>query len=73
MKRCAPIESGRFPNPTQTRSGVSKRVLIAYDYACAVCGFDVRLGNQVLGLEAAHIQWHQAGGPDQKQNGLTLR
>jgi len=48
------------------------RVLTAYEYACAVCGFDVRLGTQVLGLEAAHIQWHQAGGPDEEQNGLAL-
>ena len=48
------------------------RVLTAYEYGCAVCGFDVRLGSQVLGLEAAHIQWHQAGGPDEEQNGLSL-
>ena len=25
-----------------------------------------------MGLEAAHIQWHQAGGPDEEQNGLVL-
>lgn len=48
------------------------RILTAYEYACTVCGFDVRLGNNVMGLEAAHIQWHQAGGPDQEQNGLAL-
>jgi putative restriction endonuclease len=48
------------------------RVLNAYEYACAVCGFDVRLGSQVLGLEAAHIKWHQAGGPDEEDNGLAL-
>ncbi len=48
------------------------RILIAYEYACAVCGFDVRLGSQIMGLEAAHIQWHQAGGPDEEQNGLAL-
>jgi predicted restriction endonuclease len=35
-------------------------------------GFDVRLGSQVMGLEAAHIQWHQAGGTDEEQNGLAL-
>ena len=43
------------------------RILTAYEYACAVCGFDVRHGSQVLGLEAAHIQWHQAGGPDEER------
>ncbi len=48
------------------------RVLTAYEYSCAVCGFDVRLGTQVLGLEAAHIRWHQAGGPDEERNGLAL-
>src|SRR6185503_19127739 len=48
------------------------RVLTAYEYACAVCGFDVRLGGHALGLEAAHIQWHQAGGPDVEPNGLAL-
>ncbi len=48
------------------------RILTAYEYACAVCGFDVRLGNQVMGVEAAHIQWHQAGGPDEEPNGLAL-
>lgn len=48
------------------------RILTAYEYSCAVCGFDVRLGNQVIALEAAHIQWHQAGGPDEEVNGLAL-
>lgn len=48
------------------------RILTAYEYACAVCGFDVRLGSQIMGLEAAHIQWHQAGGPDEEPNGLAL-
>lgn len=48
------------------------KVLVAYEYRCAVCGFDVRLGNVTVGLEAAHIKWHQAGGPDQESNGLAL-
>ncbi|HBN75542.1 MAG TPA: restriction endonuclease [Planctomycetaceae bacterium] len=48
------------------------RILAAYGYSCAVCGFDVRLGSQIMGLEAAHIQWHQAGGPDEESNGLAL-
>jgi putative restriction endonuclease len=37
-----------------------------------VCGLDVRLGNVTVALEAAHIQWHQAGGPDAEPNGLAL-
>ena len=34
--------------------------------------FDLWLGDVLVGLEAAHIQWHQAGGPDQVSNGLAL-
>jgi putative restriction endonuclease len=47
-------------------------VLIAYEYRCAVCGFDVRLGPVPIALDAAHIKWHQAGGPDLETNGLAL-
>ncbi len=49
-----------------------QRVLTAYEYRCAVCGFDVRLGSVSIALDAAHIQWHQAGGPDEESNGLAL-
>ena len=47
-------------------------VLKAYEYRCAVCGFDVRLGHLPVALEAAHIKWHQEGGPDVEVNGLAL-
>jgi putative restriction endonuclease len=49
-----------------------ERVLSAYEYRCAVCGFNLRIGNIVVALEAAHIKWHQAGGPDVQENGLSL-
>lgn len=49
-----------------------EKVLQAYDYRCAVCGFDVRLGHTPIALEAAHIKWHQAGGPDTEKNSLAL-
>lgn len=49
-----------------------ENILKAYEYRCAVCGFDVRLGLQPVALEAAHIKWHQAGGPDVEVNGLAL-
>lgn len=49
-----------------------ERILMAYEYRCAVCGFDVRIGNTPIALEAAHIKWHQAGGPDEEPNGLAL-
>ncbi|MFC3016575.1 phosphorothioated DNA-binding restriction endonuclease [Virgibacillus litoralis] len=49
-----------------------EKILRAYGYSCAVCGFNVRLAHTLVGIEAAHIKWHQAGGPDQEENGLAL-
>ncbi|MDI9483971.1 MAG: HNH endonuclease [Bacillota bacterium] len=48
------------------------RVLLAYEYSCAICGFNVRLGSASIALDAAHIKWHQFGGPDIESNGLAL-
>ena len=48
------------------------RILRAYEYKCAICGFNVRLGNTLVVVEAAHIKWHQAGGPDDETNGIAL-
>jgi len=48
------------------------KVLLAYEYRCCVCGHDLRLKQQIIALEAAHIKWFQAGGPDVEQNGLAL-
>jgi len=48
------------------------RVLRAYEYRCCVCGFDLRIGNISAGLEAAHIQWFTAGGPDVETNGFAM-
>ncbi len=47
-------------------------VLAAYGYRCAICGLDVRLGSVSIGIEAAHIKWHQASGPSTVTNGLAL-
>lgn len=49
-----------------------EKILRAYGYSCAICGFDVRLAHTLVGVEAAHIKWHQAGGPDIEENGLAL-
>ena len=49
-----------------------EEVLRAYGYRCAVCGFDLRLDNVPLALDAAHIRWHQALGPSITSNGLAL-
>ncbi len=48
------------------------RVLVAYEYRCAICGFDARMGSTTIALDAAHIMMHQAGGPDTEENGLAL-
>jgi len=48
------------------------RIIRAYEHQCAVCGFNVRVGNTLVALEAAHIKWHQAGGPDVEENGIAL-
>jgi putative restriction endonuclease len=63
----AAATAGRKRDPT-----FRARVLTAYEYRCAACGFDVRLGSVSVALDAAHIRWHQAGGPDEERNGLAL-
>ena len=63
--------SGR--RPYEKRDPKFRRtVLTAYERRCAICDFDVRLDDDLLGLDAAHIKWHAAGGPDRVPNGLAL-
>ncbi|MFI9760735.1 phosphorothioated DNA-binding restriction endonuclease [Streptomyces sp. NPDC051963] len=47
-------------------------VLTAYEYRCAFCGYDGRIGTVPVGLEAAHVRWWAFGGPDGVDNGLCL-
>ncbi|MET8567148.1 phosphorothioated DNA-binding restriction endonuclease [Streptomyces sp. NPDC004783] len=47
-------------------------VLTAYEYRCAFCGYDGRIGAVPVGLEAAHVRWWAFGGPDEVENGLCL-
>lgn len=61
-----------LPQPSEGRTLFRQSVLDAYGHACALCGYDVRLGRADLGLGAAHIQWRPAGGPDHVTNGLAL-
>ncbi|TBL80855.1 phosphorothioated DNA-binding restriction endonuclease [Paenibacillus thalictri] len=49
-----------------------ERILRAYEYSCAICGFNVRLGSNLVAVDAAHIRWHQSGGPDVEDNGIAL-
>ena len=61
-------ESGRRRRSPEFR----RNVLRAYESRCCVCGYDLRLGDLLAGIEAAHIMWHQAGGPDIESNGMAL-
>jgi len=47
-------------------------IIRIYERRCAVCGYDGQLGQSTLGLEAAHVKWHAAGGPDVLENGIAL-
>ncbi|MQJ50532.1 HNH endonuclease, partial [Escherichia coli] len=51
---------------------VAEQVLRAYNYECAICGFNMRHDNTSVALEAAHIKWKQYGGPCEIPNGLAL-
>lgn len=66
------LEDERQSEKRNRSPNFRENVLRAYEYRCAVCGFDVRMGHYPVGLEAAHIKWHQAGGPDIEVNGLAL-
>lgn len=61
-----------LPHAGRAVAGFRNSVLMAYRYACAVCGFSLRLDNKSIGLDAAHIKWRQAKGPDTTENGLAL-
>lgn len=58
--------------PRRRDPAFRETVLLAYEFRCCVCGFDLRIGRVPAGIEAAHIQWHHVGGPDVVQNGLAL-
>ncbi|MEV8631158.1 phosphorothioated DNA-binding restriction endonuclease [Streptosporangium sp. NPDC051023] len=49
-----------------------RRVLMAYEYACAFCAYDGWLDGTAVGLDAAHVRWWAFDGPDEPANGLCL-
>lgn len=69
-----PAEPGRLRVVVRRRRdpGMRERVLTAYEYRCAFCGYDGRIGALPVGLEAAHVRWWAFGGPDDVDNGLCL-
>ena len=70
----AQVESMGIPRDPQRRRdpAIRAKVLLAYQYRCAVCGHDLRMGQQSIGLEAAHIKWFQANGADEVPNGIAM-
>ena len=49
-----------------------ERVLVAYEYRCAFCGYDGQLSREAVGIDAAHIRWWAADGPDDVANAVAL-
>jgi putative restriction endonuclease len=47
-------------------------VLVAYEYRCAMCGYEGRIAGEAVGLDAAHVRWWAFDGPDEVANGLAL-
>jgi putative restriction endonuclease len=47
-------------------------VLVAYEFRCAMCGFDGRLDSSSVALDAAHVRWWAFEGPDSVDNALCL-
>ncbi len=70
--RAVGIDLGYLVFRRKRDSKFREEVLRAYENSCAICGFTSRIGHALVGIEAAHIKWHQAGGPDTHPNGLAL-
>ncbi|MFJ7196096.1 MULTISPECIES: phosphorothioated DNA-binding restriction endonuclease [unclassified Streptomyces] len=68
-----PVESEPLPAGRRQRDRrMREMVLTAYEYQCAFCGYDGRIGAVPVGLEAAHVRWWAFDGPDDIDNGLCL-
>ncbi|MFD3621620.1 phosphorothioated DNA-binding restriction endonuclease [Streptomyces sp. NPDC058676] len=68
-----PMEIERLSTARRQRDRrMRELVLTAYEYQCAFCGYDGRIGAVPVGLEAAHVRWWAFDGPDDVDNGLCL-
>ncbi|WP_042365288.1 phosphorothioated DNA-binding restriction endonuclease [Streptacidiphilus neutrinimicus] len=70
-----PAETAALPGAPRSRqrdARMRELVLTAYEYQCAFCGYDGRIGTVPVGLEAAHVRWWAFDGPDEVDNGLCL-
>jgi putative restriction endonuclease len=60
------------PGSRRRDARMRELILTAYEYRCAFCGYDGRIGTVPVGLEAAHVRWWAFEGPDELGNGLGL-
>jgi len=69
-------DTGPEPSPAEWRRrrdpGFRERILRTYERRCAVCGLDVKIAGVSALLEASHIRWFEADGPDEESNGIAL-
>ncbi|GAA2122504.1 HNH endonuclease [Kitasatospora saccharophila] len=74
LRDALPPAEPRYRQVTQRirDSRFARAVLPSYGNACAVCGFGGLLDGVPVGVEAAHVHAHAAGGPDVVQNGIAL-
>ena len=64
--------ASRLPGRRRRDASFRSRVLVAYEFRCAACGWSAFLGRDPLGLDAAHLRWHAFDGPDSLDNGICL-
>ncbi|MEN9692448.1 MAG: hypothetical protein RLZZ330_92 [Actinomycetota bacterium] len=48
------------------------KILQAWESQCAFCGYDGKIDNAPVGIDAAHVRWFNQDGPDEMDNGLAL-
>ena len=60
------------PTPLPRDRNFTKQVRRAYEFRCSFCDFSAHLRDELVGLEAAHIQMHAKDGPDTVSNGILL-
>ena len=66
------VEVRHVPKARRRDPGFRDLVLLAYEYRCAFCGFDGQLMREAVAIDAAHVRWWAASGPDDLSNGVAL-
>ena len=64
------VELEAIARNSERDASFRREVILAWGHRCGFCGYDVRLDNTDLALEAAHVRWVRAGGPDVIDNGI---